>query len=164
MEQSTANDSRQEFHSLVAQVAQSIQGRPLNAALQDWLNTHYGAHTPHYAALAKACASGLDQGWLCQRENGGIRWGRVYEASDALSGFSVDVVLMKDVAGPHHMHPLGEVDLIMPTSPGALFDGHPAGWCVYGPESAHSPTVTQGQAFVLYLLPEGNIQFTRRAA
>ena len=117
-----------------------------------------------YAQMQQACASGVAQGWLCPRENGGIRWGRVFEAGAALNGFSVDVVQIKDIAGPHHSHPLGEIDLILPITPGALFDGHAAGWCVYGPDSAHNPTVTQGEAWVLYLLPEGQIQFTRRAA
>lgn len=161
--------SQQVFHDLVAEVARGMAGRPLDADLQDWLNTHYGAQTPHYAALRQACATGVDQGWLCSRENGGIRWGRVHEASEALGGFSVDVVEMdgtadRGIAGPHHSHPLGEVDLILPLDEGALFDGHGAGWCVYGPGSAHSPTVSEGAARVLYLLPQGQIQFTRRAA
>ena len=55
---------------------------------------------------------------------------------------------------------LGEIDLIMPLTAGATFDGHPAGWCVYEAGSAHSPTVNAGQALVLYLLPQGAIQFT----
>ena len=63
----------------------------------------------------------------------------------------------------HHVHPHGEIDLIMPLTAGALFDGHPAGWCVYGPGSAHAPTVTVGRALVLYLLPQGAIQFTQSA-
>ena len=50
---------------------------------------------------------------------------------------------------------------IMPLEGDATFDGHPAGWCVYPAGSAHCPTVTQGRALVLYLLPEGQIQFTR---
>jgi hypothetical protein len=69
---------------------------------------------------------------------------------------------MNDLAGPHHRHPKGEIDLIMPIDPGAKFDGQPAGWLVYGPDSAHSPTVTGGRALVLYLLPEGQIEFTRQ--
>ena len=44
--------------------------------------------------------------------------------------------------------------------PAARFDGHGAGWVVYGPGSAHSPTVTGGRALVLYLLPQGAIEFT----
>jgi hypothetical protein len=65
------------------------------------------------------------------------------------------------VAGPHHTHPLGEIDLIMPMDADARFDGHGAGWLVYPAGSAHPPTVTGGRALVLYLLPEGRIDFTR---
>ena len=43
----------------------------------------------------------------------------------------------------------------------AIFDDHGAGWVVYGPGSSHNPTVTDGRALVLYLLPEGKIEFTR---
>ena len=55
----------------------------------------------------------------------------------------------------------GEIDLIMPITEGALFDGRPAGWMVTPAGSAHSPTVTQGRALVLYLLPAGAITFTK---
>jgi hypothetical protein len=68
---------------------------------------------------------------------------------------------MKPVAGPHHRHPNGEIDFIMPLEPGAQFDGRDAGWLVYEPGSAHSPTVTRGRALILYLLPQGAIEFTR---
>ncbi len=44
---------------------------------------------------------------------------------------------------------------------GAQFDGLDAGWLVYGPGSAHSPTVTRGRAFILYLLPQGAIELTK---
>ena len=70
---------------------------------------------------------------------------------------------MNDLAGPHHSHPNGEIDLIMPLTPDAQFDGHPAGWCVYEPGSAHYPTVSRGRALVLYLLPQGAIHFTPAA-
>ena len=62
------------------------------------------------------------------------------------------------------MHPEGEIDLVMPLSPAARFDGTPAGWKVYPPGSGHCPTVSQGRALVLYLLPEGRIEFTPPAA
>ena len=68
---------------------------------------------------------------------------------------------MSDIAGPHHSHPLGEIDLVMPQQDGATFDGRPAGWVVYPPGSAHRPTVRQGRALVLYLLPQGQILFTK---
>ncbi|MEQ8689313.1 MAG: DUF4863 family protein, partial [Pseudomonadales bacterium] len=100
-------------------------------------------------------------GWLCAREAGGLRFGRVIKPGPATHGFSVDVVLMKDCVGPHHAHPRGEIDMIMPVDPGARFDDRPEGWLVYSDTTAHSPTVTGGEAIVLYLLPEGAIEFTR---
>ena len=48
----------------------------------------------------------------------------------------------------------------MPVSGAATFDGRGAGWLVYEPGSAHVPTVSGGRALVLYLLPQGAIEFT----
>jgi len=153
--------SKQAFHQLVADVATQIVGRPLDDELDRWLNTHHGAGTPTFNGLKQACIDGVAEGWLCDREGGGIRYGRVFKAEDALSRFSVDVVDMRDIAGPHHTHPGGEIDLIMPLEGDATFDGRPAGWCVYPAGSAHHPTVAKGRALVLYLLPEGQIQFSK---
>lgn len=152
-----------QFQALIAALTRQIDQRPLDAGLADWLNTHYGTGSPGYEALADACRTGVAEGWLCNREGGGIRYGRVIKPSPDTHGFSVDVVDMADLAGPHHVHPNGEIDLIMPLTAGATFDGHPAGWCVYGPGTAHRPTVAHGRALVLYLLPEGAIEFTRGA-
>ena len=150
-----------EFQDLVAQTTARIAGRRLDAALDDWLNTECGSASDAYRALKAACEAGVADGWLCQREHGGIRYGRIFKPAPELHGFSVDVVDMNDVAGPHHAHPNGEIDLIMPIEGDALFDGRPAGWCVYPPGSAHHPTVTRGRALVLYLLPDGRIDFTQ---
>jgi len=92
---------------------------------------------------------------------GGIKYGRVIKPGAATQGFSVDVVDMSPIVGPHHAHPNGEIDLVMPLESGAQFDGRGAGWIVYRPGSAHRPTVTHGRALVLYLLPGGAIEFTR---
>ena len=94
--------------------------------------------------MKSACQTGVAEGWLCDREGGGIRYGRIFKPADDLHGFSVDVVDMKDIAGPHHTHPNGEIDLIMPIEGDARFDGRPAGWLVCPPGSAHRPTVSQG--------------------
>ena len=80
---------------------------------------------------------------------------------EATHGFSIDVVEMEDIAGPHHSHPNGEIDMIMPLGAAAKFDGRGRGWLVYAPGSAHRPTVGEGKALVLYLLPQGSIEFTR---
>jgi len=153
--------SQEHFRELVAGLTARIASRPLDAELDRWLNERHGAGSPVYEAIKQACVAAVAEGWMCEREGGGIRYGRVLKAADDLQRFSVDVVDMKDVVGPHHRHPQGEIDLIMPLEGDARFDGRPAGWCVYPPGSAHRPTVTQGRALVLYLLPEGQIEFTR---
>ena len=153
--------SKAAFHQSLADLTGKIAGRPLNAELADWLNQTHGAASATYQSLKDACNRGVAEGWLCEREGAGIRYGRVFKVDDALHRFSVDVVDMHNIAGPHHSHPSGEIDLIMPLEGDATFDGHTAGWCVYPPGSAHHPTVAQGRALVLYLLPEGQIQFTR---
>ena len=150
-----------EFREQVAGLTRQIVGRPLDTDLDTWLNREHGAGSATYGALRAACQAGVSEGWLCDREGGGIRFGRIFKPAPDLHGFSVDVVDMQDIAGPHHSHPNGEVDLIMPIDAGATFDGRPAGWLVCPPGSAHRPTVAQGRALVLYLLPEGRIDFTR---
>lgn len=153
--------SKDSFHQLVAELTGQIAGRPLDQDLDHWLNSQHGAGSASFETLKQACIDGVAEGWLCDREGGGIRYGRVFKAEDALNRFSVDVVDMRDLAGPHHAHPNGEIDLIMPLEGDATFDGRPAGWCVYPAGSAHRPTVAQGRALVLYLLPEGQIKFTQ---
>jgi hypothetical protein len=148
------------FRAQIADLTAQIAGRPVDASLGAWLNEHHGAESATYQALKSSCEAGVREGWLCNREAGGIRFGRIFKPADDLHGFSVDVVDMNDIAGPHHVHPQGEIDLVMPMEGDARFDGRPAGWVVYGPGSAHRPTVRGGRAYVLYLLPQGQIQFT----
>ena len=153
--------SAEHFRAQIVELSAAIAGRPVDGALDAWLNAEHGAQSPTYAALKASCEQGVAEGWLCNREGGGIRYGRIFKPADDLQGFSVDVVDMADIAGPHHVHPQGEIDLIMPLDDGATFDGRPAGWCVYPAGSAHSPTVRNGRALVLYLLPQGQIEFTK---
>jgi hypothetical protein len=150
-----------QFREQIAELAAQLAGKALDASLDAWLNTEHGAGTATYERLKQSCEAGVAEGWLCEREGGGIRYGRVFKPAPDLAGFSVDVVDMTDIAGPHHAHPTGEIDLIMPIDAGACFDGRPAGWLVCPPGSAHRPTVSGGRALVLYLLPEGRIDFTR---
>jgi len=152
----TADDLR----ARVAALATELAGRPLDATLEAWLNQQHGAGSPVFRALDEACRAGVAAGWLCQREAGGIKYGRIFKPADDLHGFSVDVVDMDRVVGPHHVHPSGEIDLVMPLDEGARFDGRAAGWLVYPPGSAHPPTVSGGRALVMYLLPQGQIQFS----
>lgn len=151
------------FTTLVAGVTSRIMNRALDADLARDLNATLPASGPEVTVIAQMCRDAIRDGWMCSREADGIRYGRVVKAGAATHGFSVDVVDMPTIAGPHHRHPNGEIDLVMPQDAGARFDGHGAGWVVYGPGSAHRPTVTGGRALVLYLLPGGAIEFTPRA-
>jgi hypothetical protein len=103
----SAEEAQAQFRGAVAQLTAQIAGRPLDSSLDDWLNTEHGAGSPSYQALKQSCEWGVAQGWLCDREGGGIKYGRIFKPADDL------------------------------------------------------PTVTQGRALVLYLLPQGKIEFTK---
>jgi len=149
------------FTQRIAQITADIAGRPVDSTLQDYLNEHFPADGELFRQIKRDCLQAEADGWMCQHEHGGIRYGRVIKPGEATHGFSVDVVRMRDVQGPHHRHPNGEIDMVMPTDGEAEFDGQPAGWKVYAAGSAHHPTVSKGEALVLYLLPDGAIEFTR---
>ncbi len=148
----------EEFQALLSKVTTLVAGEILGDPLAEKLNINFPPDSRVFKDIQQACISAIAEGWMCKHENGGIKFGRVVKNLD---GFSIDVVLMNNVVGPHHRHPNGEIDMIMPLSSGAKFDGIGKGWLVYGPNSDHSPTVTDGEAIVLYLLPDGAIEFTR---
>jgi len=151
--------TRDLFFLLVKPVMAFCAGRQVDADLGTALEEQFPHDGNTFMSIQRACQDAIAAGWMCDREHGGIRYGRVFKPDAASHDFSVDVVHMENVAGPHHRHPNGEIDLIMPLTPGAQFDGHGAGWLVYPPDSAHPPTVSGGAAIVLYLLPGGAIDF-----
>jgi hypothetical protein len=150
-----------DFIAHLAEVTEAIGTAKLGPELEDRLNKEFPAGGAWFATATQLCRRGSTEGWLCGREAGGIKFGRAAPAAGATHGMSIDVVDMDDVIGPHHTHPNGEIDLVMPLDSGAQFDGKGAGWKVYPPGSAHYPTVSGGRAIVLYLLPGGAIEFTR---
>jgi hypothetical protein len=151
----------QRFVDLIATVTQSIDGVPVTPDLAEQLDATFPPGGAVFGKIEQLCHQGCAEGWLCAREQGGIKFGRPVKPGGTTHGFSVDVVEMADIEGPHHKHPNGEIDMVMPIDADAHFDGTPRGWKVYGPGSAHHPTVRGGKALVLYLLPEGAIEFTR---
>ncbi len=152
--------SRERFETLIGDIARAISGEALDRALEDRLNATWPRDGAAFRELRALCAQGETEGWLVNREAGGIRFGRVIKPGAGAGDFSVDVVRMKDVRGPHHVHPNGEIGAIMGIDGTPVFDGHDEGWYVYGPGTHHHPTVTGGDAYVLYLLPGGAIEFT----
>jgi hypothetical protein len=156
--------SAEKFEARVKEITGWIAAQPLDADLMTALNQQFPADSEQFKSLRASVEKGVLEGRLCAEEAGGVRYGRALAATEQTAGFSVDVVLMNDVVGPYHRHPNGEIDMIMPIDPEARFDGHGAGWVVYGPESAHRPTVAGGAAYVLYLLPNGAIDFSKPPA
>ncbi len=153
--------SQQAFIDAVATITARIAGKIIDSDLQSFLDESFPAGGEAFDDLAELCRQGIDAGWLCDREHGGIRFGRIIKQGPETNGFSVDVVLMDDIKGPYHGHPNGEIDMIIPETANAKFDGQGQGWMVYEAETEHYPTVTGGKAIVLYLLPGGEIDFTR---
>ncbi len=151
--------SKAEFETKLRAVTAAIEGLPIDAGLAARLDERFPAGGEAFKAIEALCRKGVAEGWLCEHEGGGVRYGRPLEPSPETAGFSVDVVKMKDLKGPYHAHPNGEIDMVMPIDREAKFDGHGAGWCVYAPGSQHYPTVSGGEALVLYLLPGGAIDF-----
>src|SRR5258706_16338424 len=143
------------FRELVTGITGRSAGKPLDPQLEAELNRSFPAGGPEYGALFDACRAAIAAGWMCAREAGGIRYGRVIKPDAGTGGFSVDVVDMDAMQGPHHRHPNGEIDLIMPLTEHARFDGRGAGWLVYRPDSAPTPAGGGGRALGLYPRPGG---------
>lgn len=152
--------SQKVFSKLVGKIASDLSKMPLDSQMQAFLNKNYGVGTSEFEELRRLCNLGELGGWLVKHEAGGIKYGRVIKPDHEANHFSVDVVRMKDVRGPHHIHTKGEIGAIMQISGSPIFDGLSEGWYVYEPGSQHHPTVEGGDAYILYFLPDGAIEFT----
>lgn len=150
----------EEFKSLIGPLTEFVATRVVDHRLADDLADRFPANGEYFAKVEDACRSAIAAGWMCAEGGQGRRFGRVIEPSADTGGLSVDVVALKDIVGPHHRHPTGEVCMVMPVDRGARFDGVSRGWCIYPPGSSHRPTVSGGEAIVLYMLPDGRIEFT----
>jgi hypothetical protein len=148
------------FTDSIATITKWLGDRPVTPGLKAELEQQFPADGAVFKTLADACRQGVAEGWLAQRGEPELKWGRPIKPGPDTANYSVDVVEMTEIAGPHHAHPQGEIDMIVPIDADAKFDGHGAGWLVYGPGSAHAPTVRGGRAIVLYLLPAGEIAFS----
>ena len=152
--------AHEEFIKLAGEIAGTIGARPLDRELEAHLSATYPPDGDVFTRIEALCSEGEKDGWLCNREAGGIRFSRAIKPGEQAGRFSVDVVRMHDVKGPHHVHTQGEIGMIMPIDGAPRFDGMDRGWYVYAAGSDHWPTVAGGTAYVLYFLPDGAIEFT----
>jgi len=151
---------KETFAAIMKPVIDCISGQQINQQLAKDLNSKFPASGETFKIIDQACHRAIKAGWMCKHGDAGRKFGRVIKPSPDSNNLSIDVVQLRDVIGPHHSHPKGEICLTLPVTKGAKFDGLGAGWCVNDPGSAHSPTVTDGEALVLYLLPGGEINFS----
>jgi len=139
---------------------QAAHGVPLDdpAAAVSELNARFDPAGPEAAALNEALKLLLQEGRIAERGELPVRWGRAARPSPESLGFSIDVVLMNG-AGPRHRHPLGEVNYCVAIEDSPTFQDQAPGWVVESPGSEHVPTVTGGLMLIVYLLPEGSMEF-----
>lgn len=149
-----------ELQKLLNPVTDHVSNSTVSSELSDDLNRTFPEGGETFDAIERACHEAIAEGWMCNQGVAGRRFGRVIKPGIQTGGLSVDVVELDNFVGPHHTHPNGEICMIMPVDKDAKFDGLPRGWCVFEPGSDHHPTVTGGKALVLYMLPEGKIEFT----
>lgn len=149
-----------DFQDLLQPVFKAIASAPIDKALAARLNVDFPADGALFAVIEEACHAAIEAGWMCAHGDAGRKFGRVIEPTAITNNLSVDVVQLNNVAGPHHSHSKGEVCMVMPQEEGATFDNNKAGWCTYAAGTAHFPTVRNGNALILYLLPDGEINFT----
>jgi uncharacterized protein DUF4863 len=119
---------------------------------------------PVCAAVRAAARAGVAEGWLCNKEAGGVKFSRPVKPSPATHDYSVDAVVMDRVAGPRHTHTNGEINLCFTEEGDAKFCGHRQGWVVFGRKSTHVPVVDDGKMIILYFLPGGAIEFEKPSA
>ena len=155
-------DARTEFGQLVQQVASFVGERDLDAALAADHNEAFGNGSEMHDSLCRLIFAGESEGWLLSREAGGIKFGRPVKPGWEAGHFSVDVVHMAEIRGQHHIHVSGEIGVMFPLEGTPAFDGGCDASYVYPPATDHYPTVSGGAAYILYLLPDGAIEFTGR--
>ncbi len=122
------------------------------------LESRFSATSPGADLLRPALVARLEAGTICDRGEAPMRFGRITKATPDSLNFSIDIVDM-DGPGPRHKHPLGEVNFCVALEGEPTFDGNGPGWVVLPPESVHIPTVAGGRMLIVYLLPQGAMEF-----
>ncbi|MBK7874837.1 MAG: DUF4863 family protein [Planctomycetes bacterium] len=115
---------------------------------------------PAARAVERDLRALLAEGRIADRGELPVKWGRVAKATPETLGFSIDVVLMNG-AGPRHLHPRGEVNFCIAMDGAPTFEGDPPGWVVLPAGSTHVPTVAGGTMLIVYLLPDGAVEWVR---
>lgn len=159
-------DTRRALIDRIRPFLEETKNRTAGIDLEEWLNTHYGPGTLFYEDISRYIRAGVDEGWAANIEIDGprLRRSRLAEPSDETHYFSITVVYMNAqsyLRGQYHLHPYGEVNMIVPIDPDAQLKGPSgwsgAGWTAPAPASHHYPEARNGALIALVFLPAGRI-------
>jgi hypothetical protein len=75
--QETLPVSPDDFRESIKELTRQLAGRPLDAELDRWLNEYLGPQSGLFQRLEHACRAAVAEGWMCNREASGIKFGRV---------------------------------------------------------------------------------------
>lgn len=124
------------------------------------LQQRFSPVSPAAQSLRSELLRLYEEGKIAQNGALPVRWGRAAKATPETLDQSIDVVVMNG-PGPLHRHPRGEVNYCIALEGAPRFDGQEPGWVVFPPESRHVPTVSGGTMLIVYLLPQGQIEFIK---
>ncbi len=122
------------------------------------LERRFPSTGPAATKLREALVAAVEDGVICDRGKDPVRFSRLAKPVDTPHDLSVDFVWMTG-PGINHRHPRGEVNLCFSVEGDAKFDGRPAGWVVFAPDTQHVPTVTDGTMLIVYFLPGGEVEW-----
>jgi hypothetical protein len=172
-------NSRDELIQRSIPFLKEVKDMTPSAAMERWLNTKYGPGSALYEDLSRIIKIGVEEGWAANQEVAGphYRRSRILEPSPETFHFSITAVYMDSMdpkafpeedegevlQGEYHGHPYGELNLVVPLTPGAELMGlqgwQGPGWTAPDPGSRHYPEVRGGALIALFYLPAGRISY-----
>jgi hypothetical protein len=169
-------DAKDQLIARSATFLAEVKNRTAGEELEHWLNDTYGPGTVLYEDLARLIRTGVEEGWAADVEIAGphYRRSRLAEPGAATEYFSITAVYMDSMAGgcanvadifrgDYHSHPYGELNMVIPLTPGAELAGplgwRGAGWTAPSPGSHHYPEARGGAVIALFFLPAGRISY-----
>jgi hypothetical protein len=164
-------DGRDELIERSIPFLEEVKDKTTGKELEHWLNETYGPQTALYKDLARLITDGVTDGWAANIEvtSPDYRRSRIQAPTAELNYFSITAVYMNSVErlrGQYHLHPYGELNLVVPLDPGAVLAGplgwQGAGWTAPAPGSHHYPEVKGGAVIALFYLPAGRISYDIR--
>jgi hypothetical protein len=174
-------DTKAQLIARSADFLKEVKNKTAGPDLERWLNATHGPGTPVYDELSRLIRIGIEEGWAANVEIAGphYRRSRLAEPSAATEYFSITAVYMdstvtndgdtaKVFRGDYHSHPYGELNMVIPVTPGAQLMGplgwRDAGWTAPAPGSHHFPEARGGAVVALFFLPAGRISYDVKPA